>query len=131
MSNDSKARFGDADLWIRFLYMILFAFLSILSRYAACLVGLVQFVLVLFNGEDNRSLRSFGNSLSLWTYDAYRFLTFNSEQKPFPFMDWPQDASQAMESTPQAATEVATEVPTVTEVIILDHNENGGQEPKA
>lgn len=102
MSNNNKARFGDVDLWIRFVYMVLFALLTALSRLVVCLIALLQFLLVLFSGEDNRNLRSFGNSLSRWTFDTYRFLTFNSEQKPFPFMDWPQDAVPVEQSPLQS-----------------------------
>ncbi|KJS04047.1 MAG: hypothetical protein VR73_15225 [Gammaproteobacteria bacterium BRH_c0] len=127
MSNNSTARFGDADLWIRLVYMILFAFLSVVSRFVICLTGLVQFVLVLFSGEDNYRLRSFGNSLSRWTYDAYRFITFNSEQKPFPFMDWPEEASTVVET----AADPQADVPTVTDVIAAEENEHPDQEPKA
>ena len=90
MNNDSKARFSDPDLWIRLLYMILFAALTWLSRLVLCVIGLLQFLVVLICGAENRSLRDFSASLAEWTLRAFRFICFNSEMKPFPFDEWPE-----------------------------------------
>jgi len=90
MNNDSKARITDPDLWIRLLYMILFAALTWLSRLVLCVIGLVQFLVVLISGAENRNLRDFSASLAEWTFRAFRFICFNSEQKPFPFDEWPE-----------------------------------------
>lgn len=131
MSSSSKARFSDADLWIRFLYMVLFALLTVVARFAVCAIALVQFLLVLFSGEDNRNLRSFGNSLSLWTFDAYRFLTFNSEQKPFPFMDWPEYKSPEVDlREPQGPVPAVVEEPVVPQIISDEQDDNDSREPK-
>lgn len=101
MNNDSKARFNDVDLWIRLLYMILFAVLTWLSRLVLCVIALLQFLTVLFSGADNRSLRDFAASLAEWTLRSFRFICFNTEQKPFPFEDWPEPGS---EPAPTAAS---------------------------
>lgn len=94
MNNESQSRFTDPDLWIRLLYMILFALLTGLSRLVICVLALLQFLAVLFGGEDNRSLRDFSASLAEWTLRAFRFITFNSDDKPFPFADWPPPSTE-------------------------------------
>jgi len=99
MNNDSKARFSDPDLWIRLLYMILFAVLTWLSRLVLCVIGLLQFLVVLLSGAENRSLRDFSASLAEWTLRAFRFICFNSEQKPFPFDEWPEPEGEVMAAT--------------------------------
>ena len=47
-------------------------------------------MLVLFSGKDNENLRNLGQGLGKWVYQTIMFLTFNSENKPFPFDEWPQ-----------------------------------------
>lgn len=116
MNNDSKARITDPDLWIRLLYMILFAALTWLSRLVLCVIGLLQFLVVLISGAENRSLRDFSASLAEWTLRAFRFICFNSEQKPFPFDEWPEPdpvapiAVLAADATAPAEQSAASEV---------------------
>jgi hypothetical protein len=52
-------------------------------------VVVVQFVIVLATGKDNQNLRNLGQGLGKWVYQAIMFLTFNSDNKPFPFDEWP------------------------------------------
>jgi len=116
MNNDSKARFSDPDLWIRLLYMIVFAVLTWLSRLVLCVIGLLQFLLVLVTGEEHRALRDFSASLAAWTWRAFRFICFNTEQKPFPFDEWPEpDAAPTIVSaSAQGDSVTATAVQTAT-----------------
>ncbi|MEA3301044.1 MAG: DUF4389 domain-containing protein [Pseudomonadota bacterium] len=113
MSNESQSRFSDPDLWIRLLYMILFALLTGLSRLVICVLALLQFLAVLFTGEDNRSLRDFSASLAEWTLRAFNFVTFNSDEKPFPFADWP---GPKVEETPEGEGShgVGSDIPVLT-----------------
>jgi hypothetical protein len=44
----------------------------------------------LFTGEVNRELRGVGQSLASYIYENIRFLTFNTEDRPFPLGNpWP------------------------------------------
>ena len=54
-------------------------------------VVVVQFLLVLFTGRVNWRLLQFGNNLSAYFYALLRFQTFNTEVRPFPFADWPNE----------------------------------------
>jgi hypothetical protein len=50
----------------------------------------LQFFSVLFTAETNKPLVTFGQSLATYTYQIVRYLTFNTEQRPFPFdLEWP------------------------------------------
>ena len=77
------------DTWIRLAYMVLFALLVMAARLLVSLVVIVQFALVLIFGRDNENLRNLGQGLGKWVYQAIMFLTFNSNDKPFPFDEWP------------------------------------------
>jgi hypothetical protein len=48
----------------------------------------------LLTGKTNRRLLEFGQNLSVFVYQIWRFLTFCSEVLPFPFTPWP-DARNA------------------------------------
>jgi len=93
--SDSKIPLTNCNTWIRFAYMLLFAVLLMAARLVITLVVIVQFLLVLFIGSDNENLRNLGQGLAKWVYETVMFLTFNSEDKPFPFSEWPSiDESQ-------------------------------------
>lgn len=89
MANDSNHNFANPNVWIRLLYMIMFWFLLVLARFAVGLLAVLQFVLVLLTGAPNEPLRAMGGAIGVWTLQTMRFLTFSSEDKPFPFQDWP------------------------------------------
>jgi hypothetical protein len=59
-------------------------------------------------------LLSFGDSLSQYVAQIGRFGTFNSDEKPWPFADWPTPAAPLGEmphSIPPAAHPVRDEEP--------------------
>lgn len=76
--------------WMRLLFMLVFVVFYAVSRIVVMLVVVVQFFHVLFTGQTNEPLKRFGQSLATYTYQMLRYLTFNTEQRPFPFdTDWP------------------------------------------
>ena len=86
---ENKAAFANTDTWVRFAYMVLFTVLLLAARLVISILVLVQFILVLFSGKDNQNLRNLGQGLGKWVYQTIMFLTFNTENKPFPFDEWP------------------------------------------
>jgi hypothetical protein len=95
----------NVDTWIRLAYMVLFALLVMAARLLVSIVVVVQFALVLIFGRDNENLRNLGQGLGKWVYQAIMFLTFNSNDKPFPFDEWP--ALETSEGYSVAATKEA------------------------
>jgi hypothetical protein len=79
----------NVDTWIRLAYMVLFALLVMAARLVVSIVVVLQFALVLVFGKDNENLRNLGQGSGKWVYQAIMFLTFNSNDKPFPFDEWP------------------------------------------
>ncbi len=74
---------------MRLLYMLLFVLIYSVAEFLLAVVVLIQIGFVLITGERNQKLLELGASLGLFIYETLRFLTFNSEKKPFPFSDWP------------------------------------------
>ena len=92
---DKKLPLTNANTWIRFAYMLLFTVLLMAARLVITVVVVVQFILVLLTGSDNKNLRDLGQGLGKWVYQTLMFLTFNSEDKSFPFDEWPKvDSSE-------------------------------------
>jgi hypothetical protein len=75
--------------WLRLLFMMLFLVFWGVSRFVVLAVVVVQFFWVLFTGDTNKQLGTFGLSLATYSYQIVSYLTFNTEEQPFPFADWP------------------------------------------
>lgn len=80
---------GGRSLWVRGLLMLLMAIAYHVSGTLLFFVAVIQFGFMLFNDSPNRHLLSFGRSLGLYFQENVNFLTFVSEEAPFPFNDWP------------------------------------------
>ena len=86
---DSKTHLTNPAIWIRLAFMLVFALLLMAGSLIISIIVVMQFALVLVTGSDNENLRNLGQGLGKWIYQAVMFLTFNSEEKPFPFDEWP------------------------------------------
>tara|TARA_B100000767_G_scaffold256361_1_gene263365 strand:- start:225 stop:644 length:420 start_codon:yes stop_codon:yes gene_type:complete len=99
--SDNKISLLNSNTWIRGAYMLLFGLLLVAARLVISIVVVVQFVFVLLVGADNQNLRNLGQGLGKWVYQTLMFLTFNSEEKPFPFDEWPAiDSSEGYSAKP-------------------------------
>ena len=76
-------------VWWRGLYMLVLMLAFGVSQSLLGLTAIVQFLWLLINQEPNRFLVRFGKSLSQWMAGTARFLTCATEDKPFPWSDWP------------------------------------------
>jgi len=85
----TKKTLVNGETWIRLAYMLLFTLLLMAARLIISIVALVQLLIVLVIGADNENLRNLGQGLGKWVYQTVMFLTFNSNNKPFPFDEWP------------------------------------------
>ena len=91
MDDELKQHVRDSGVWMRLLFMLVLAVLYGVAEVVLSAVVVLQFLIVLFTGEKNARLLSLGAGLSTYAYQVFRYLTFNSEQRPFPFSDWPAD----------------------------------------
>lgn len=89
MKEQIQHHLKDASTWRRILYMLLFAVLYSVAEAVLVAVVVVQTLIKLVSGETNPRLRDFGAQLALYIYSVLQFLTFNSDERPFPFSEWP------------------------------------------
>ncbi len=96
MEKQIKINILNLDTWIRGIFMILFGFLSFISRLILIVISVLQFILLACTGSLNENLKKLGWTTSTWSYQAFLFLTYNTDEKPFPFSDWP-DSKEPIE----------------------------------
>ncbi len=86
ITNNIKSK----SIWMRLVFMLIVALLYSVSRIVVTAVIVFQFFWVLFTGENNIKLQNLGVSLADYTYQIILYLTFNTEDRPFPFdLEWP------------------------------------------
>jgi Domain of unknown function (DUF4389) len=90
MNPELKQRLTAGDTWTRGLFIVIFALIYSITDILLTAVVVFQFLATLFTGETNARLRAFGLSLAAYIYQIIAFMTFNSDEKPFPFSVWPE-----------------------------------------
>lgn len=108
MSNETsgdamKSNIKNTSAWKRLLMMLLFAIIWSVAEIVIVAAVLFQFLSVLFTGNKNEKVLIFGAQLATFTYQVFHFLTYNTEQQPFPFADWPS-ATPLHAATPPPPT---------------------------
>lgn len=91
MDDQMKARLTSSNLWMRALYMIFFVIAYGVAELLIALIAIFQFLTILFTGSANAPLLRLGRNLGEYVFQILQFQTFNSEDKPFPFSDWPDE----------------------------------------
>lgn len=89
MDEKMKSNLLSSTHWLRLVFMVLFAVILQVAAAVMWVVVILQFLFSLFTGQNNDNLREFGHSLSVFIYQTWQFLSYNSEEKPYPFQDWP------------------------------------------
>lgn len=84
-----KSNLTSSKHWLRLIFMLLFAAILQLASVVMWVLVTVQFLFSLVTGQDNPNLRKFGHSLSIYICETLKFLCYASDEKPFPFADWP------------------------------------------
>ena len=76
--------------WLRLLFMFAYYVIGTVTTAVLSIVVILGFLWVLFTGEKNGQLQQAGQAIAAYLYEIIRYLTFNTEAKPFPFgNEWP------------------------------------------
>ena len=80
--------------WTRLLFMVICYALAGIASFVGTFVVVLGFLWLLFTGEINRQLQQVGQSIAAYIYEIIRFLTFNTDERPFPLGgDWPSGSA--------------------------------------
>ena len=77
------------NIWVRLLFMLLIVLAYHVTGTVMAIVMVIQFVMVLMNDNPNARLVAFGRSLGRYLQQIVQYLTFATEEMPFPFNEWP------------------------------------------
>lgn len=86
--NESRIQKNESIL-LRILWMLAYLVVWQVAELVLAAVVLIQLVYRLFYGAPSLSLMNLGDSLSQFLAQIGRFGTFHTDQKPWPFADWP------------------------------------------
>ncbi|MCA0894850.1 DUF4389 domain-containing protein [Microbulbifer agarilyticus] len=110
MSNEElKQNLTSTNQWLRLIYMVLFAVLLEVAGFVMLAVVIAQFLFAIVSGKANDNLRRLGDQISSYIYQTLQFLIYNTEEKPFPFSEWPESEEEDL-STYESAEEIDGEV---------------------
>ena len=84
-----KENATSASVWMRGLYIIVFGVILYFVFGLVWLLVIFQFLTKLFTGGVNQQLLRFAAPLSRYVSQTLNYITFQSDERPFPFGPWP------------------------------------------
>ena len=85
MNAINKDEILKSSKWIRFLFMVVYAFAINFALTISIGLAFVQFLFVLFTSKVNISIANINAYIIEFFDDSLAFLLFQTEEKPFPF----------------------------------------------
>lgn len=86
---DANEQIEHESIVLRIFWMLMFTLVWYLAELLLGLVIVLQLLCRIFQGQTNTDLLGFGDSLSQYLAQIGQFGSFNTEEKPWPFADWP------------------------------------------
>ncbi|MBL1141827.1 MAG: DUF4389 domain-containing protein [Proteobacteria bacterium] len=94
---DIKENAKNIDVWTRGLFILIYGVIFYFLFALIWLVVIFQFLMKLITTELNEQLLDFSDSLNKYVSQILLYITFKSEERPFPFSPWP--GSETKKST--------------------------------
>jgi hypothetical protein len=120
MNEKTKATLTNMDTWKRGLFMVVFSIISGVAKLIVTLVAIFQFVTLLFKGQINKAVLPLGQNLSTYLYQITLFLTFKTDEMPFPFLSFPDGTPSSKLDENNENVETTSETNTKNDVDIVD-----------
>ena len=97
---DIKENVKNTDVWLRGLFIVLFAAILYVAFILVWLLVVFQFVSKLLTRELNPQVASFSSGLLRYISQVLGYITFQSDERPFPFSPWPAGDKPATTTKP-------------------------------
>ena len=91
MSHELSPSGEKRSLWVRVLLMLLMGLAFHIAVTVLGALALVQLLFAVISDGPNERLQHFGRGLGQYLRQITDFVSFASEEAPFPFSDWPSD----------------------------------------
>ena len=99
---DIKENVKNTDVWLRGLFIVIFGAILYFAFILVWLLVVFQFVSKLLTGGVNLQLAGFSTGLVRYISQVLGYITFQADERPFPFSPWPAEEKPA--TTTKAAT---------------------------
>ena len=84
-----KENIKNRDTWVRGLFIIVFGIIFYGLYLLIWVLVVFQFLTKVFTGALNQNLMDFSASLTRFAEQVLRYMTFQTEERPWPFSPWP------------------------------------------
>ena len=91
MYKNLKEKLLVKEKWIRGILMLFFFLVKYITSTLISITAIFQFIANLVFEKPNERVLSFSKHLNAYLLQIVNFLTFNSEFKPFPFNNFPEN----------------------------------------
>ncbi len=91
MRGDIKENVTRRSIWLRLVFMIVLSMAFNVAEIITFAVVVFQFFASLFTGQPNDRLTRFGRNMARYLQQITVYLTFATEETPFPFNTWPDE----------------------------------------
>ncbi|NOQ65061.1 MAG: DUF4389 domain-containing protein [Methyloprofundus sp.] len=88
MDEELNNNLKQVSTWKRIGFILIFAVIAGVVRTLIWVVVILQIIYALVTGNKNTHILGFGQKLVAYLYHVMLFMTFNTDQIPFPFSDW-------------------------------------------
>ena len=90
-----KENLSIGDNWVRALYMVLFLVAYSVSETIIAAIVVIQFIFKVTTNALNDQLKVFSARLNVYVFDILQYVTYQTEEKPFPFAEFPEVKEKA------------------------------------
>jgi hypothetical protein len=90
MNDDVRERMSSGETWLRLLFIAMFGFFATVATWLIWLVAAAQFLFSLFTGRANDNLSGFADTLVAYVAQAFSYMVYRTDEKPFPFAPPPK-----------------------------------------
>ena len=85
-----RKNIAETETWKRGMFMLLFLVFAKIAGLVIMVIMVFQFVMKLITGHFNERLLPVSRSLAQYVLQIVQFNTFLTEQRPYPYDNWPQ-----------------------------------------
>ena len=92
-----KENVTNVDVWLRGLFIVIFGIIFYFVYGLIWLIVIFQFLMRVITGNLNQNIYNLSESLSLYAFQILNYITFQSEERPYPFSAWPKGGQKTIE----------------------------------
>jgi hypothetical protein len=102
-----KENAKNVDVWTRGLFILIYGVIFYFLFFLIWLLVIFQFLMKLITSELNGQLFDFSDSLNKYVSQILLYITFKSEERPFPFSAWPK-GDETVKSEPDSSDQTTS-----------------------